>query len=78
MKDKIKKQYVNYVLENGHEPESVYKFAKKLKIEESDFYEHFNSFKQINMRATLSERSYFRFCLLSSKTPNESVVIFLK
>lgn len=48
MKNKIKEQYISYVLEHGHEPESIYKFAKKLKIEESEFYENYNSFKQIN------------------------------
>jgi hypothetical protein len=48
MRNKIKEQYMSYVLEHGQDPESIFKFAKKLKIEESEFYENFNSFKQIN------------------------------
>jgi hypothetical protein len=48
MRNKIKEQYIAYVLEHGHEPESIFKFAKKLKIEESEFYDNYNSFKQIN------------------------------
>lgn len=48
MKNKIKEQYVDYLLENGNEPESIYKFCKKNKIKESEFYEQFNSFKQVN------------------------------
>jgi hypothetical protein len=48
MKNKIKNHYIDYLLENGKEPESIFKFAKKLKIKESEFYENYNSFKQIN------------------------------
>lgn len=47
MSDKIKEKYIAYVLENGTEPESIYKFAKSLKIKEEEFYEKYNSFKQI-------------------------------
>jgi hypothetical protein len=47
MRNKIKEQYVNYILENGHEPESIFKFSKKIKIKEDEFYENFNSFVQI-------------------------------
>jgi Tetracyclin repressor-like, C-terminal domain len=48
MKNKIKDHYIDYLLENGKEPESIFKFTKKLKIKESEFYENYNSFKQIN------------------------------
>ncbi|MCP9769626.1 TetR/AcrR family transcriptional regulator [Lacihabitans sp. LS3-19] len=48
MRNKIKEQYINYILENGHEPESIFKFSKKIKIKEDEFYENFNSFVQIN------------------------------
>jgi len=44
---KILDAYKLYVLENGHEPPSVYKFAKDLKIKETVFYNHFNSFKAV-------------------------------
>ncbi len=44
-KENIIDAYMDYVLEHEHEPKSVYKFAKDLKIKESDFYSHFGSFK---------------------------------
>jgi hypothetical protein len=44
-KENIVDAYMDYVLEHEHEPKSVYKFAKDLKIKESDFYNHFGSFK---------------------------------
>ncbi|MBS3738340.1 TetR/AcrR family transcriptional regulator [Mesohalobacter halotolerans] len=44
-KPNIVEAYMNYVLEHEHEPKSVYKFAKDLKIKEADFYKHFGSFK---------------------------------
>jgi hypothetical protein len=43
-KENIIDVYMDYVLEHEHEPKSVYKFAKDLKIKESDFYSHFGSF----------------------------------
>lgn len=39
--------YVNYVLEHGAEPKSVFKFAKDLKMKEEEFYTHFTSFESI-------------------------------
>lgn len=41
--------YVNYVLENNKDPESVYKFCKlkHVNIEESSFYKYFTSFESI-------------------------------
>ena len=45
--EKIRKSYTDYVLENGHQPPSVFAFAKKLKLTESDFYTHFASFDAI-------------------------------
>ena len=44
---KIKDAYIEYVLLNGHEPASVFQFAKHLKISEGKFYEYFNSFKAL-------------------------------
>lgn len=37
--------YMDYVLDHEHEPKSVYKFAKDLKMKEADFYSYFGSFK---------------------------------
>lgn len=43
--EKIKHAYIEYFLENGTQPASVYAFTKKLKMNESEFYDHFNSFE---------------------------------
>jgi hypothetical protein len=45
--EKIRQAYIEYVLDNGKEPESVYAFCKKLKIKEEDFYDEYSSFPQI-------------------------------
>lgn len=45
--EQIKKGYVDYVLMHNEKPKSVYFFAKKLKISESDFYQFFASFESI-------------------------------
>lgn len=39
--------YKEHVLEHGHSPASVYKFAKELKMKEEDFYNYFSSFESI-------------------------------
>ncbi|MEO9077059.1 MAG: TetR family transcriptional regulator C-terminal domain-containing protein [Gelidibacter sp.] len=39
--------YMDYVLEHGAQPKSVYIFAKTNNFEESKFYEHFGSFEAI-------------------------------
>ncbi|AXT20339.1 TetR/AcrR family transcriptional regulator [Flavobacteriaceae bacterium AU392] len=36
--------YIDYVLENGENPSSVYKFSKDHNFEESEFYQFFSSF----------------------------------
>ena len=45
--EKIRKSYTDFVLENGHQPPSVFAFAKKLKLSEADFYTHYASFDAI-------------------------------
>jgi hypothetical protein len=40
----IKNAYIDYVLSNNEPPRSVYDFAKKLKITEAEFYNHYASF----------------------------------
>ncbi|OEK01514.1 hypothetical protein BFP97_08255 [Roseivirga sp. 4D4] len=44
---KIKDAYIEYVLENGAKPASIFKFVKELKVKEELFYDHFNSFENI-------------------------------
>lgn len=39
--------YMDYVLEHGVQPKSVYIFAKKNNFEETQFYEHFGSFEAV-------------------------------
>jgi hypothetical protein len=43
--EKIKQAYIEFVLENGTPPPSVFAFTKKLKMKESEFYDYFNSFE---------------------------------
>jgi len=43
----IRTAYIDYVLTNNERPKSVYSFAKKLKIPESEFYDFYASFESI-------------------------------
>jgi hypothetical protein len=45
--ESIKKAYIDYVLTEGHQPQSVYIFAKKNKMAEAEFYQFFGSFDAI-------------------------------
>lgn len=45
--NKIKETYIDYLLEHGKQPPSVYQFAKNLKMKEGAFYEYYNSFGAI-------------------------------
>ena len=45
--ESIQKAYIDYVLTEGEEPKSVYIFAKKNKMTEAEFYNHFGSFKAL-------------------------------
>lgn len=44
---KIIELYMDYILEHGNNPASVYKFAKDNNFEEAQFYEFFGSFESI-------------------------------
>jgi hypothetical protein len=46
-KENLVDAYIDFVLTHEEKPKSVYAFCKMQKIEESDFYNHFNSFEQI-------------------------------
>jgi Tetracyclin repressor-like, C-terminal domain len=48
--EKIKKAYIEYILEEGHQPASVFAFAKKLKMKENEFYQEFASFTIIESK----------------------------
>ena len=45
--EKIKSAYINYLLNNGTQPSSIYKFSLDLKLKEEEFYNHFGSFESI-------------------------------
>ena len=45
--DKIINAYIEYLLENGTPPPSVFKFMKDMRWKESTFYNHFNSFNAL-------------------------------
>lgn len=42
--DKIRSAYIDFLLENGKRPASVFKFASDIGIREEEFYDHFGSF----------------------------------
>jgi AcrR family transcriptional regulator len=44
---KIKSAYIDYLLNNGKQPSSIYKFCLDLKLKEDEFYKHFGSFESI-------------------------------
>lgn len=46
-KSTIRKKYIEFILEEGKKPVTVYSFAKKLKLSESDFYNFYSSFEAI-------------------------------
>lgn len=45
--DKIKQEYVNYVLEHEKRPYTVFKFCKNIGIKEDSFYKFYGSFKAL-------------------------------
>lgn len=49
LKDEIIIHYMDYVLEHGNNPKSVYAFAKANNFEESEFYQHFASFTALEI-----------------------------
>ena len=64
--------YMEYVLEHEEEPTSIYKFCKRIGIEEKNFYDHFGSFESlkkgiwntlfdITMETSEKSEEYYRF-----------------
>jgi hypothetical protein len=45
--DSIQKAYIDYVLTEGHQPKSVYVFAKQNNMAEEEFYRFFGSFDAV-------------------------------
>ena len=46
-KNNLLSWYMDYVLENNHQPKSVFSFAKENNFEEADFYQFYGSFDAI-------------------------------
>ena len=46
-KETLQVQYMEYLLLNEKNPTSIFAFCRSLKLNESDFYEHYNSFKAL-------------------------------
>lgn len=44
---KIRESFIQYVLEEGKEPPSVFKFMKDLRMKEATFYDHYASFNAL-------------------------------
>lgn len=47
--EKIRKAYIDHVLENGFPPATLFAFAKKLKMAEAELYDFYTSFEAIEM-----------------------------
>ena len=45
---KVITHYTEYVLIHNKRPASIYSFCENLKVKESDFYDHFSSFDQLD------------------------------
>ena len=46
-KDNLISWYMEFILENNHQPKSVYSFAKENNFDEADFYKFYSSFETI-------------------------------
>ena len=57
--ESIRTAYIDYVLTEGHEPKSVYIFAKKNEMAEAEFYNFFGTFEGLekNIWADFTERT---------------------
>ncbi|MEL6538339.1 MAG: TetR family transcriptional regulator C-terminal domain-containing protein [Bacteroidota bacterium] len=45
--EKIRQEFITYVLEHGRKPASIYKFAKSIDLTESEFYNYYTSFEHL-------------------------------
>ena len=52
--DKITKGYIEFELLNGRAPHSVFELTKKIKIEESEFYQKFGNLEQVQQAIPLN------------------------
>ena len=70
-KDNLISWYMEFVLENNHQPKSVFSFAKENNFEEADFYEFYGSFEAIE-EAIFSEFFHHTAAVLSKSEDYEN------
>lgn len=70
-KENIISLYMEFVLENNHQPKSVFSFAKDNNFEESDFYKYYASFEAIE-EAIFSEFFHHTMNVLAKSEDYES------
>ena len=68
LKEKIQAAYIDYILTHKKKPISIYRFVKSLDFKEKDFYQHFNSFQDVEQSiwAGLFEKT-----IIQTKTESE-------
>ncbi|WP_158838632.1 TetR family transcriptional regulator C-terminal domain-containing protein [Polaribacter sp. L3A8] len=70
-KDNLISWYMEFVLENNHQPKSVFSFAKENNFEEADFYKFYTSF-DILEEAIFSEFFHHTITVLSKSEDYET------
>ncbi|WP_343329182.1 TetR family transcriptional regulator C-terminal domain-containing protein [Polaribacter staleyi] len=70
-KDNLISWYMEFVLENNHQPKSVFSFAKENNFEETDFYKFYGSFDVLE-EAIFSEFFHHTITVLSKSEDYET------
>lgn len=70
-KERIQQHYIEFVLEHGRQPVSVFAFAKQLGISEAEFYAHYNSFEGL-------EQDVWKDIFESTRTKVESQEVYMQ
>ncbi|ARV15073.1 TetR family transcriptional regulator C-terminal domain-containing protein [Polaribacter sp. SA4-12] len=70
-KDNLINWYMEFVLENNHQPKSVFSFAKENNFEEADFYKFYGSFETIE-EAIFSDFFHHTITVLNKSEDYES------
>jgi len=53
-KERFKNAFVLYLIRNGERPVTVFKFCEELEVDESVFYEYYNSFRSVEKEVWLT------------------------
>jgi len=81
-KENFKDEFVLFLLRNGEQPITVFKFCEELGVDESIFYNHYNSFRSVEKAVWLSFYSEVQKALeqdseYSSYSAHEKYLSFL-